>query len=177
MAMEALNLCKVIFSTNRKDSFSKRSLNDLKACASYLIKFSIEKYGTSEEIVKDCLAALKLYPIVEEGQEEPETAEGEEPLLPDHIPYKNATDRQIFEFATYLRESSPDYVEHIAKKAKTFIARVSMIYNIRDRICPTADTVIPEIVGAPMPAWWGSDEDRDLLRGVIKYGYQRYVSN
>lgn len=48
------------------------------------------------------------------------------------------------------------------------------MYNIRHRNNPTPDLFVPKILGAPPAAWWGPDQDRDLLIGICKHGYQQY---
>ncbi|KAJ3128559.1 hypothetical protein HK100_009101 [Physocladia obscura] len=34
---------------------------------------------------------------------------------------------------------------------------------------------MPMIFGAPVNAWWGDNEDRDLLIGTLKHGYGKYA--
>jgi hypothetical protein len=49
------------------------------------------------------------------------------------------------------------------------------MYMIRDRIRPTPESQMPLVLGLPPTPWWGEDEDRDLLIGTLKYGYQQYA--
>jgi hypothetical protein len=48
------------------------------------------------------------------------------------------------------------------------------MYIIRDKISPTPETRMPTVIGAAPTEWWGENEDRDLLIGTLKYGYQQY---
>ncbi|KAJ3099729.1 Chromodomain helicase DNA binding protein [Phlyctochytrium bullatum] len=48
------------------------------------------------------------------------------------------------------------------------------MYTIREKINPVPDIKMPFIQGAPPAPWWGPDEDRDLLIGTLRHGYQQY---
>lgn len=63
---------------------------------------------------------------------------------------------------------------------RNFLLRIQMLHIIRDRIVPTdwekAKVLeIPKVTGSPPAKWWGEDEDRDLLLGICKHGYQQYL--
>lgn len=56
-----------------------------------------------------------------------------------------------------------------------------MLHIIRDRIVPTdweeaKNLEIPKVTGLPPAKWWGADEDRCLLLGICKHGYQQYLA-
>ncbi|RKP40233.1 SNF2 family N-terminal domain-containing protein, partial [Dimargaris cristalligena] len=95
------------------------------------------------------------------------------------IPYPNANKRQITEYRSFLIDSSPDYLDHMKKKGRNLLLRIQLMYIIRDKIVP-ADwmeakrMIIPKITGSQPADWWGTGEDRDLLLGIYKYGYQQY---
>ena len=48
------------------------------------------------------------------------------------------------------------------------------LYIIREKIAPTHETKIPPIQGTPPAPWWGENEDRDILIGTVRHGYQQY---
>lgn len=55
------------------------------------------------------------------------------------------------------------------------LIRTALLYNIRHKCKPTPDMFMPTLGGTPPAPWWGPDQDRDLLIGVCKHGYQQYV--
>jgi hypothetical protein len=55
--------------------------------------------------------------------------------------------------------------------AKNLLTRIQMLHHIRDKIQPHAGQAIPTVLGNTPASWWGDDEDRDLMIGIMKYGY------
>jgi hypothetical protein len=47
------------------------------------------------------------------------------------------------------------------------------MFNIRHRNKPSPSLHMPVIVGGSPAPWWGQDEDRDLLIGICRHGYQQ----
>lgn len=61
---------------------------------------------------------------------------------------------------------------------RNLLLRIQMLNNIRDKILPknwkeAKNVVVPEVVGAQPAPWWGQEEDRDLMLGICKHGYQQ----
>ncbi|KAI9316672.1 P-loop containing nucleoside triphosphate hydrolase protein [Dichotomocladium elegans] len=97
------------------------------------------------------------------------------------VPYSGATKKQISEFRSFLIEAPADYVEHIERKGRNFLLRIQMLYLIRDKIVPkrweeAKALVMPKVTGSAPSTWWSEVEDRDLLLGIYKHGYQQYLS-
>ncbi|KAI8331840.1 SNF2 family N-terminal domain-containing protein [Chlamydoabsidia padenii] len=96
------------------------------------------------------------------------------------VPYKNATKKQISEFQSFLVDASDDYLDRIGRKGRNLLLRIQMLHNIRDKILPknwkeAKNVAVPEVVGAQPVPWWGKEEDRDLMLGICKHGYQQYI--
>ncbi|KAI9491153.1 SNF2 family N-terminal domain-containing protein [Zychaea mexicana] len=97
------------------------------------------------------------------------------------VPYSGATKKQITEFRSFLDQAPAEYVEHIERKGRNFLLRIQMLYLIRDKIVPkrwedAKELTIPKVTGSAPAPWWGDDEDRDLLLGICKHGYQQYLA-
>ncbi|KAI8147251.1 SNF2 family N-terminal domain-containing protein [Fennellomyces sp. T-0311] len=97
------------------------------------------------------------------------------------VPYSSATKKQTTEFRSFLIQAPADYVEHIERKGRNFLLRIQMLYLIRDKIVPkrwddAKVLAIPKVTGSAPAPWWGDDEDRDLLLGIYKHGYQQYLA-
>ncbi|KAK9764864.1 hypothetical protein K7432_007289 [Basidiobolus ranarum] len=164
------------------EQFPRRSEKDLRAVTRSMIQHvlkSVEK--TSEEDVKlieDINTLLQKDPIP--GlPEDAETEKTEEDDSDEFIPYPGATKRQIAEFKTFMIEAPQEYFDHIDKKGRNLLLRIQMLYTIREKIVQqnlqdTKSVKIPKVNGALPADWWGVDEDRDLLIGICKYGYQQY---
>ncbi|KAJ3290493.1 choline dehydrogenase 7 [Borealophlyctis nickersoniae] len=147
---------------------NRRTLADIKACARGMVAHCLRlNFGTEPDVVSDAKAAL-----IFTGEFPEEFLDPTNP--PKAVPYENATAKQIYEYKSLLIEATPEYLEHIEKKSKNLLCRIAMMYLIRERIAPTKETKIPTIHSNPPARWWGEDEDRDLLIGVCKHGYQQY---
>ena len=97
------------------------------------------------------------------------------------VPYSGATKKQITEFRSFLIQAPAEYVEHIERKGRNFLLRIQMLYLIRDKIVPkrwedAKVLSIPKVTGSSPAPWWNDDEDRDLLLGICKHGYQQYLA-
>ncbi|KAG2220859.1 hypothetical protein INT45_010921 [Circinella minor] len=97
------------------------------------------------------------------------------------VPYSGATKKQITEFRSFLIQAPAEYVEHIERKGRNFLLRIQMLYLIRDKIVPkrwedAKVLSIPKVTGSSPAPWWSDDEDRDLLLGICKHGYQQYLA-
>ncbi|KAJ1559771.1 hypothetical protein HK096_011143, partial [Nowakowskiella sp. JEL0078] len=57
---------------------------------------------------------------------------------------------------------------------KTLLSRLQMMYFLREKIKPTRSTEMPTVLGNLPAHWWGENEDKDILLGVLKYGYGKY---
>ncbi|KAJ3261825.1 choline dehydrogenase 7 [Boothiomyces macroporosus] len=170
-----------------QESFPRRSAEHLKACTRALILRCLETCTTLEKDVQnDVKRALAIfYPYnptftddgtpIEDYNKNLDTEEPSVLEIPDEdLPWVGADEKEKYEFSTFLKEASPDYLEHLDKKAKNLLIRIALMYNIRHRNNPTPDLFVPKILGAPPAAWWGPDQDRDLLIGICKHGYQQY---
>lgn len=64
---------------------------------------------------------------------------------------------------------------------RNVLLRIQMLNIIRDKIVPSdweeaKKLEIPRVTGSPPASWWKADEDRDLLLGILKHGYQQYLA-
>ncbi|KXS22506.1 hypothetical protein M427DRAFT_130174 [Gonapodya prolifera JEL478] len=149
-----------------------RSLNDIKACARECVRFVLScelKPPVDQDIIDDVYAYLELdetKPMDERGRVLPEPQPGE--------PYHRATKQQIMEFRSFIIDSPEDYKDHLRKKARNLLLRVQMIYFLRQKIAPYKSMPMPELKAAPPVPWWTSDDDRDMLIGIVKHGYQKW---
>ncbi|KAI8974348.1 P-loop containing nucleoside triphosphate hydrolase protein [Pilobolus umbonatus] len=155
-----------------KPHFSRRSEKDLKAVTRALMRKvlpTIEK--NTEEDRK----------LIEDINEILSSDVRDEVRKNDSIPYVGATKRQIAEFKSFLKQAPADYIDHIERKGRNFLLRIQMLHLIRDKIVP-ADweeakvLEIPKVTGSPPAPWWREKEDRCLLLGICKYGYQQYLA-
>jgi hypothetical protein len=99
----------------------------------------------------------------------------------DTVPFSGATKKQIAEFKSFLADANKDYSEHVERKGRNFLLRIQLLDLIRDKIVPkkweqAKQLVIPNVTGSPPVPWWTEDEDRSLLLGICKHGYQQYLA-
>lgn len=73
-----------------------------------------------------------------------------------------------------MREAPQDYIDALARKAKNLMIRVALLFSIRHRSKPGPDMHMPRLLGQPPASWWGPEQDRDLLIGICRHGYQQY---
>jgi hypothetical protein len=64
---------------------------------------------------------------------------------------------------------------------RNFLLRIQMLHLIRDKIVPedweeAKVLEMPKVTGSPPAPWWGENEDRCLLLGICKHGYQQYLA-
>ncbi len=78
---------------------------------------------------------------------------------------------KITEYRSFLTDAPADYAEHVDKKSKTLLARLQMLYILKEKIKPDQNTQIPKVLGNNINKWWAPEDDRDLLIGVVKHGY------
>ncbi|KAI8897954.1 SNF2 family N-terminal domain-containing protein [Globomyces pollinis-pini] len=167
--------------------FGKRTEDDLKACCRALVLKCLETCQTVEkDVVLDVKRALALhYPTVPPVDDSPEarrdfetridTEEQEILEIPDEeLPWIGHDDREKYEYLSFLVEAPLEYLESLEKKAKNLLIRIALMYNIRNRHHPTTDMFMPKILGAPPSPWWGAQQDRELIVGICKHGYQQY---
>ncbi|TPX46788.1 hypothetical protein SeLEV6574_g03030 [Synchytrium endobioticum] len=142
--------------------FPRRSIADLKACGRLLMQHCIVQPQVAESelipMAKDIMAA------------DCPTLEGVGP----EVPYIGATQNQILEFKSFLEDTTPDHKANLGRRAKSILTRVTMLWNIKIKVNPHPGLVIPPVQSTPPAPWWGPEEDRDLLIGVIKHGYGQY---
>ncbi|CAO3677494.1 unnamed protein product [Rhizopus stolonifer] len=152
--------------------FPRRSEKDLKAATRYLMrKVRPQIEGTSEED-KRLLEDIDL--ILENDAEDEIPGD-------NTVPYKGASKKQITEFKSFLIQAPAEYIEHIERKGRNFLLRIQMLHMVRDRIVPkdweeAKKLPIPKVSGSLPCDWWGEHEDRDLLLGICKHGYQQYLT-
>ncbi|ORX99732.1 hypothetical protein K493DRAFT_257065 [Basidiobolus meristosporus CBS 931.73] len=169
------------------EQFPRRSEKDLRAVTRSMIQHvlkSVER--TSEEdvrLIEDINSLLQNDPIPgspENNEEEKPNGDVENDDDGDELkPYPGATKKQIAEFKSFMIEAPQEYFDHIDKKGRNLLLRIQMLYTIRDKIVQkdvqeSKDVKIPKVTGALPVDWWGVEEDRDLLIGICKYGYQQY---
>ncbi|KAG4093180.1 SNF2 family N-terminal domain-containing protein [Neocallimastix lanati (nom. inval.)] len=154
--------------------FSRRSVNDLKACAHSLVQFCLEAEKCNADLLKDIkeiFAMPENIPSYENGT----PMERSKLIIDPDIPYLKATKKQISEFKSFLIDANEDYKQHLKKKAKNLLSRLQLMHVIHNRIMKRSpEEKFPTMLSAPPTDWWGEQEDRDLIKGVHKYGYQQY---
>lgn len=151
--------------------FPRRTEKDLKSATRYLmrkVRHVIE--ANSEEDRK----LLEDIDFILESDAQDESSD-------DTIPYTGASKKHIAEFRSFLIQAPADYIEHIERKGRNFLLRIQMLHMVRDRIVPKDWQVakvlpIPKVTGSLPCDWWGESEDRDLLLGICKHGYQQYLT-
>eukprot|EP00833_Pecoramyces_ruminatium_P005243 jgi/Orpsp1_1/1179275/evm.model.c7180000068705.1 len=96
-------------------------------------------------------------------------------IIDPDIPYLKATKKQITEFKSFLIDAPEEYKQHLKKKAKNLLSRLQLMHIIHNRIMKRDPSEkFPTMLSAPPTDWWGEPEDKDLIKGVHKYGYQQY---
>ncbi|KAI8069985.1 SNF2 family N-terminal domain-containing protein [Gongronella butleri] len=152
--------------------FSRRSPADLRAVARSLIRQCIPQVGKNNEEDRKLHEDIEDILLLDDRSEISEDAT---------IPYPDASKKQIAEFRSFLLEAPQEYVDHVERKGRNLLLRIQMLYLVRDRIVPkdweeAKHLPIPKVTGSPPSDWWGDDEDRDLLLGIVKHGYQQYLT-
>lgn len=155
-----------------KPHFPRRSEKDLKAVTRALMRKvvpTIERNNDEDRKLVDDIEYIL------------ESDCRDEPRGDRTVPYSNANKKQIAEFRSFLLEAPADYIEHIERKGRNFLLRIQMLYLIRDKIMPkrwedAKKLEIPKVTGSIPAPWWGADEDRALLLGICKHGYQQYLA-
>ncbi|KAI9002707.1 SNF2 family N-terminal domain-containing protein [Gaertneriomyces semiglobifer] len=149
------------------EHLNRRKVEDVKACALALVFHGLKIAGKSAEpdVVSDVKAVLA---------QEMGCVIDEDNLSIPEAPYPGATKKQITEYRSFLIEAPPEYFDHLERRAKNMLMRISLMYCIREKIKPHKDMKIPRVNGTAPAEWWGANEDRDLLIGISKHGYQQY---
>jgi len=154
--------------------FSKRSINDLKACAHALVQHCLEVEKYNADLLNDIKELFNMpenIPSFEDGT----PMDRSKLIIDPEIPYLKATKKQITEFKSFLINAPEDYKNHLKKKAKNLLSRLQLMHIIHNRIMKRDPSQkFPTMQSAPPAEWWGEPEDRDLVKGVHKYGYQQY---
>ncbi|ORZ34456.1 SNF2 family N-terminal domain-domain-containing protein, partial [Catenaria anguillulae PL171] len=147
------------------EGMPRRSISDLRACARDLLRYLQTVVDASD----DPHAAADLEAMVQE--------ECEPYCLPQggDLPYENATPRQVTEYRSFLVDASQSYMQSIAKKCKFMVSRLQLLKQVHDLVPrdfaqAKRELVVP-VVTRPPAEWWGPEEDRDMLIGVVKHGY------
>lgn len=151
--------------------FPRRTEKDLKAATRYLMRRVKHVIEANSEEDKRLLEDIDF--ILDNDAEDESNDET--------IPYSGASKKHIAEFRSFLLQAPTDYIEHIERKGRNFLLRIQMLHMVRDRIVPkdweAAKTLpIPKVTGSLPCDWWGESEDRDLLLGICKHGYQQYLT-
>ncbi|KAI8331392.1 P-loop containing nucleoside triphosphate hydrolase protein [Chlamydoabsidia padenii] len=153
--------------------FSRRTSKDLKAVTRSLMRQVLPQVTQNSE--EDRKLVEDIEDILETDNQD-EMVDGNTVM-----PYQGASKKQIAEYKTFLIQAPSDYIEHIERKGRNLLLRIQMLYLVRDRIVPKnweeAKLLgIPKVTGTPPADWWGDNEDRDLLLGICKHGYQQYLT-
>ncbi|KAI9305451.1 P-loop containing nucleoside triphosphate hydrolase protein [Cunninghamella echinulata] len=152
--------------------FSRRSSKDLKSVTRALMRQVLPQITRNNEEDR------KLIDDIEDILENDNEDEVQDDL---NIPYRGASKKQINEYKSFLIQAPSEYIEHIERKGRNLLLRIQMLYLVRDRIVPkdweeAKLLPIPKVTGNPPSDWWGDNEDRDLLLGICKHGYQQYLT-
>ena len=169
-------------------SFAKRTSQQLKICCRDLMircmELSTGEKGADKDVIADVKRAISVFygpdrsPDNEASEEElNEIIHNPEPEIyevpENELPWAFAMDKDRAEYKSFLKDASPEYFDHLEKKAKNLLIRVALMFNIRFKYKPSPEMYIPKLMGAPPATWWGPDQDRDLLIGICKHGYQQ----
>ncbi|KAI8096416.1 SNF2 family N-terminal domain-containing protein [Halteromyces radiatus] len=151
--------------------FSRRSGKDLKAVTRSLMRQVLPQISQNNEEDRKLIEDIE--DILDSGNDDE--------VDNMSIPYRGASKKQIAEFKSFLIDAPADYIEHIERKGRNLLLRIQMLYLVRDRIVPkdweeAKVLPIPKVTGTPPSDWWGDNEDRDLLLGICKHGYQQYLT-
>ncbi|ORZ14695.1 SNF2 family N-terminal domain-domain-containing protein [Absidia repens] len=151
--------------------FPRRSEKDLKAVTRALMRHLLptidKKTDEDKKLAEDIDQLLQ--------------ADTKDEVVDDFtVPYKNANKKQTAEFRSFLVDATDDYLDRIGRKGRNLLLRIQMLHNIRDKILPknwndAKNMQVPEVTGAQPAKWWGKNEDRDLMLGICKHGYQQYL--
>ncbi|KAJ1656324.1 hypothetical protein IWQ61_004080 [Dispira simplex] len=140
----------------------------------YTLQITGSKSGEDQELLRDILG-------IAEQAGDPITEAELQPGLENirGVPFANANKRQTVEYRSFLIDSPADYQEHIKRKGRNLLLRIQLMHTIRDKLVPedweeAKRMEIPKITGSQPADWWGVEEDRDLVLGIYKYGYQQY---
>ncbi|KAI9218176.1 hypothetical protein BC828DRAFT_389349, partial [Blastocladiella britannica] len=148
---------------------SRRSLNDLRAAVRDLLVFFVQRLDPRA----DAQAVMDLQFILQRLLQ---------PYLMPHghpLPYPGATPRQAAECRSFLADATPEQREVIGNKVRFMVSRFQLLKQVHDLVPNNYDVarraiVVPPI-GRPPADWWGPDEDRDMLIGVVKHGYHIFA--
>ncbi|KAI8883742.1 hypothetical protein K501DRAFT_86912 [Backusella circina FSU 941] len=154
-----------------KAHFPRRSERDLKSVTRALMRKVLPQIEQSNE--EDRKLVEDTNDILEQ--------DAREDARKNDMPYPGANKKEIAEYKSFLIQAPADYIEHIERKGRNFLLRIQMLHLIRDKIVPkdweqAKALAIPKVTGSPPVSWWGEDEDRSLLLGIYKHGYQQYLA-
>ncbi|KAL0088183.1 P-loop containing nucleoside triphosphate hydrolase protein [Phycomyces blakesleeanus] len=152
--------------------FPRRSEKDLKAVTRALMRKVLPTIEASHEEDRKLIDDIE--DILEMDADD--EVEGD-----DSIPYVGASKKQISEFKSFLAQAPADYIEHVERKGRNFLLRIQMLHLIRDKIVPknwkeAKALPVPKVTGSLPADWWTENEDRSLLLGICKHGYQQYLA-
>ncbi|KAI9176217.1 hypothetical protein H9P43_006582 [Blastocladiella emersonii ATCC 22665] len=143
----------------------RRTVQEVIPCARDLFRFVISKLNPDE----DAAAIADIEAILRDKVEPYCLPQGHE------LPFEGATPRQVTEYRSFLIAAPREYKEAVEKKVKFMVSRLTLLKQVydlvpRDVAEAKRDLVVPTLSRPPAP-WWGCDEDRDLLIGIVKHGY------
>ncbi|KAI8909625.1 SNF2 family N-terminal domain-containing protein [Gorgonomyces haynaldii] len=169
-----------------QEAIPRRSIVHLRSVSRWLLMRALRTCTNVEkEVALDVKRQLALYGVpqnLETAEFEPgpidvqeDEFEPDAPEIPESdMPYPGADDREHFECISFFKEAHPDYLDHLEKKAKNLLIRVALMYNIRHRFNPNPNMHMPKLLGSAPAPWWGSQEDKELMIGLCRYGYLQY---
>ncbi|CAO3585468.1 unnamed protein product [Absidia cylindrospora] len=154
-----------------KVDFPRRSEKDLKAVARTLMRYVLPSIDTRTDEDKRLVEDIGLLLQSDAQDDVPDD---------DTIPYKNASQKQIDEFRSFIVDAPWEYKEHMTRNGRDLLLRIQIIHAIRNLILPgdwnyAKDITFPQVDVARPAIWWGANEDRDMMLGIRKHGYQQYL--
>jgi len=155
-----------------KDKFPRRNINDLKACSKALLKLAVSSLPPNEDMDLKADVEVMMNNITFEpfdAGKDPAPAD----IPPDDIPYPGASKRKVLEYKTYLSDNTA-YVENLIRKGRNMLLRFQMLHDIREKIRPEENHNMPKVVSAPPVMGWTAEDDRNILIGVVRYGYGQW---
>ena len=118
----------------------------------------------------------------ESGKESMATPSGRNWAKSD-IPYPGASERQILEFRSFLKEAPESFTNGILMyHSKIILLRLQLLDFLRSLVQGDEGSVsnidnaaktltVPNVTGPSPTEWWGREEDRALLIGAYRIGY------
>jgi hypothetical protein len=119
-------------------SFNRRTAEQLQACCRALLLRCLDTSPSGEkDVIADVIRAIGVFYPPKEliGSSEDEIVsywlDTPDPKIVEiddsELPWADAEDKDRIEYASFMAEAPPDYLEHLGKKAKNLLIRVALV--------------------------------------------------